>query len=425
MKLVQRLKRSSFARSFSVVFSGAALAQILAFALAPVLSRLYDPELFGLFGVFMSVGGTVGTIACLRYEQAIMLVEHDSEAVSLLNLSLKIALAMAGLTTIGVAIAWYVAPELLAGIETWLWIVGTFLLVSVSGGQVALQVYAARRKRFRFISFALVARTLTTTVAQCLVSAWQTAGLVAGTLLGLVAGSLPFIGLLRDKPQPVAEQRSVRELAREYADFPKYNAPRGLINSLTQNAPVVILALIAGPASAGAYTMTVRLLQRPLTVISGPLRQVFYQHSSELYRTSPAALNRLYRKTTLALAAAALIPSLIVIAVGPWLFEIVLGAEWTEAGQQSQWLILWLALLLVNVPAVVLTRVLRMEREMLGYDLGLLVFRLAAIGLGTWWAGPLIGVALYSLVGVVFNLFLIMWIDRKSQQLIPTTGGAA
>lgn len=395
------------------MFSGAVLAQLAAFLLAPVLSRLYTPEHFGILGIFVSVGGTVGAVASLRYEQAIMLADSEADAWTLQKLSLQLAALIAAFCGVGIAITFSIYPEFFEGLSFWLWILGSVALVFGLGAQSSLQVYASRKKLFQRISVSMLTRTLTTTTVQCLLFFWQTTGLVLGSILGLFASILPFGALLRFTPSPDDNPSSTLSLLKEYSDFPKYNAMSAVFNSLAQNAPVLVLAGFAGPASAGAYTMTVRLLQRPMSVITGPLRQVFYQHATATYREAPENASRLFRKTTLALGATTLIPAIIIISFGPLIFKWVLGQEWTEAGQQSQWLILWLSVAFANVPAVVMTRILRLEKAMLGYTIFLMVFRLAAIIAGVWLGGVLTGIAFYSIVGMVFNLLLILWVDRK------------
>ena len=54
--------------------------------LAPVITRLYGPEAFGLLALFTSITASPGSIACMRYEMAIMLPKTDKEATNLLGL---------------------------------------------------------------------------------------------------------------------------------------------------------------------------------------------------------------------------------------------------------------------------------------------------------------------------------------------------
>lgn len=418
---VARIKNSSFAKNFSIVFSGAIIAQLCGFVLAPVLSRIYDPALYGIFGLFASISGLTASIASLRYEQAIMLTENERNIWPLQRLCIWITMSTALVTAIGVAVALLIAPDYFHGIPGAVWIFGTGGFVLGSGLIGIFQIHASRKKQFSRVSKATILRTLCAGVAQCLLGFWNATGLVFGALVGLGVGLIPYRKLAWEK-EPTQDQnnsshpKSLGELAREFVDFPKYNAPQGLMNSLNQNSPIFVLASFS-PASAGAYLMTVRLMQRPMGMITTPLRQVFFQHASELHRQSPGQLNSLYRKITLGLAALAVLPAIAIFIGGPLLFEFVLGPKWTEAGVLARWVILWLSLMFMNAPAVMTARILRLEKSMMYYNMVQLAFRIFALLLGCWLANPETGVAAFCIVGLVFNLILILWIDRKTQGL--------
>src|SRR5450759_1384511 len=80
-----KLKPSTFVKNVLVVMTGTALAQTLGFALSPVISRLFTPSEFGVFGSFGAVPGVVSAGATLEYTQAIMLPKE--RGLSLIHIS--------------------------------------------------------------------------------------------------------------------------------------------------------------------------------------------------------------------------------------------------------------------------------------------------------------------------------------------------
>jgi O-antigen/teichoic acid export membrane protein len=66
-----------FARSVSILVGGTALAQAIAVAASPVLTRIYRPSDFGALQVFISLTGFVMVIAAGRYEFALLLPEDE------------------------------------------------------------------------------------------------------------------------------------------------------------------------------------------------------------------------------------------------------------------------------------------------------------------------------------------------------------
>ena len=61
-------RKASFAGDVLKLVSGTTFAQLLAILAAPVLTRLYAPDAFGILALFSSITGILGVIACLRYE---------------------------------------------------------------------------------------------------------------------------------------------------------------------------------------------------------------------------------------------------------------------------------------------------------------------------------------------------------------------
>ena len=68
--------------------SGSAIAQALTVLVAPILTRLFAPEAFGVVAVFMSISAVFSALSCLRYELSIMLPKTDEEASNLFFLSI-------------------------------------------------------------------------------------------------------------------------------------------------------------------------------------------------------------------------------------------------------------------------------------------------------------------------------------------------
>lgn len=53
--------------------SGTAMAQVISMLLAPIITRLYGPEAYGMMGTFMAIIGIFTPIAALTYPIAIVL----------------------------------------------------------------------------------------------------------------------------------------------------------------------------------------------------------------------------------------------------------------------------------------------------------------------------------------------------------------
>jgi O-antigen/teichoic acid export membrane protein len=211
---------------------------------------------------------------------------------------------------------------------------------------------------------------------------------------------------LRFFPMTVSWRR-IRELAKEYKDFPLYSGTMNVINAISLNMPVFLLTRYFGIELAGAYAFAMRILSAPMGLVQKALRQVLYQKACET-QNAGGRLLPLFLKFTGGLFLMALGPALILGLWAPPLFSWIFGAQWRMAGVFAQSLVLWLALVFSNLPAVLFSRVVRAQRQMFLYDLVVLALRTLALVAGGLYLTAASTVLLYALAGIVMNIVYIV-----------------
>ena len=87
------------------LITGTTVAQIIPFLISPILTRLYKPEEFGNFTLYMSFVSVFGVIATLRYDLAVVQPQDDADAKSIIILCLKINGVLTFLLLLGIALA--------------------------------------------------------------------------------------------------------------------------------------------------------------------------------------------------------------------------------------------------------------------------------------------------------------------------------
>jgi O-antigen/teichoic acid export membrane protein len=130
----------------------------------------------------------------------------------------------------------------------------------------------------------------------------------------------------------------------------------------------------------------------------------------------------LFAKTTATLLGVSLLPAALGFAFGPQLFGVVFGSKWVLAGEYTRWLLIWLVPGFCNLPAALIGRILRQQRNLLLFDVGLLGSRLAVLVLGGLCLTPLQTIVAFSLVGAAFNTLLILFIWRLLRRGLPRRG---
>jgi O-antigen/teichoic acid export membrane protein len=65
--------KSESNRNILALMTGTGLAQLIPIIVSPFLSRIYSPEQFGLFALFLATVSSLSVMATGRYELAIIL----------------------------------------------------------------------------------------------------------------------------------------------------------------------------------------------------------------------------------------------------------------------------------------------------------------------------------------------------------------
>jgi lipopolysaccharide exporter len=412
MRALRNITGNRFLKNVAVLMTGTAVSQLILLLVAPVLSRLYDPAAFGVWSLFVAVAAIISPLTHMQYGPAVLLPKDDRDAGAVFWLGNSIAVGLSLLALVVVAFGhqliagWLSAPEL----ADWLWWIPVLLLLS--GSSEVLEYWATRRKRYWGISTRRIARSAAQVAVQVPAGAAgrQAGGLIAGTIVGQFVETLTLgLQVLRRDAHLLRESMDVarmRKMAVEYKTFPQYGAPATMLNSVSQSIPTLMLSGFFGTSVVGLYGMAYRVLVYPSSFITGSIRQVLLQRAAETRARGGSNL-QMFRKTTLWLAALVALPTIGVVAVGPWLFSTVLGAEWREAGEYARWLVPWISCGVVNVPASAVLQVLKRQRLLLVLETGLVVARTIALLVPGLLGNAYAAIVAFSAVGIVFNLGLI------------------
>jgi lipopolysaccharide exporter len=413
MKFLAKLKKSYFFRNVLIVMSGTALAQVLGYALSPVISRLYSPSDFGIFGSFNAVLNVIAAGVTLDYSMAIMLPRSKNDAFSLFMLSCLTTVGLAGVASL----ACLIAPAAIMNIlkAPYMWLLALFVVAIFANGlNQACQAWCVRSKAFKQTSASQVIRSLTTNGTQIGLGYLKggAPALISTAILGDVLATFnlarvvfrDFKILKRD-----FHWGRLKQLAYDYRDFPYYSASRNIINSLSLGLPVFLLTHYYGIAAAGAYAFGMKILSTPMEFVLRALRQVLYQKASETHNEG-GRLVPLYFKITGGLFAIAFIPALILVLWAPRLFSWIFGSQWHLAGIFAQGLIVWLMFMFCNLPAVLFARIIRMQRKLFFFDLLVLASRALVLVLGGIYLQAPTTILMFSIVGAIMNLSFVFMV---------------
>jgi O-antigen/teichoic acid export membrane protein len=363
-------------RATLMLLAGSAAAQAIPLLLGPLLTRTYTPAEFGQFQLFASVAANLAVLACGRYEFALPLARDEAEAQALRRLSLRILIALTALTAVGGAL-W-------TAISGQLWWLALPAAVASAGLLSLATLWATREQRFADMAKARLSQHTGTTLAQLLLGwlHWGVAGLIAGGIAA-VAGAIALLKLpLRGGlSAPAAQRHEEANTARRHREFPLLNTPHAFASALQDTLAVALIAASLGPAAAGFWSLALRYLKAPATLVGGAVSQALYPKLAASGAVTAEA-RAMVRKVMAGLGAIALLLSAFLMALAPPLFAGFFGESWREAGELAAALALYIGVHFVAAPLAVVTMAWKAQGWALRLALAGQAIFVAALALG-------------------------------------------
>jgi O-antigen/teichoic acid export membrane protein len=209
--------------------------------------------------------------------------------------------------------------------------------------------------------------------------------------------------------------KKMRDLLKEYRDFPFYRTPQILISTLSYNLPIMLMSGFFGTEAAGYYSLAHRVLKLPSIIISDSVGKVFQQHATETAQKG-SSLQPLIMKTTLLLAFIGAVPLGLIILFGPFLFSFVFGAEWYQAGLFARWVAIWVLVTFISVPVVVATPLLELQKQYLIFEVVSLVLSIISLVIGfVMLENSMVAVALFSITNAFLIALFVIFVIIKSK----------
>lgn len=413
--MIQRVQRLLNARPavrhISELMLGTLVGQAILILAAPLLTRLYTPSDYGVLATYSALVVILSVVVTLRYELALLLPRDPEEAEQLSSVSVMMVAALSLLTG---ALLWGLAYGLNLGI---LQSVKPYLGLLIPGIALygASQILSFRRIRLQQFRVQAHSRWL---LALAYVLTQLTGGLLKlgalGLMLGQVMGQLVALLALGWRWRPdMGAWRSAWLLLKRYWQFPVYSVPAALLNTLSQQLPLLLAASLYSLKEAGWLALGLRLIGTPVDLAGASIGQVYLGRASEYAHRSPAELRRLVWRTLRALFAIGILPTLLLMAFAPPLFALVFGSEWRTTGEYLQILAPLLLMRLMAAPIAQTLTITRSLPAQFGWEFmrALLVF--ASFWLPAQMSQPLrvalVGYTVVYLLSLGLLIGLILW----------------
>lgn len=378
--LLNKFNRDLFIQNIALISSGSFLSRLIGLFTAPLITRLYSPDEYGILSVFTAIIGVAGSLSTLRYAVTIPLAEKEETADNLLKLSFLITLLLSLFIFLivfffGETIAFSFS---LQSIQPYFWILPICFLGV--GLYEALSSWATRKKHFKLITKTILSQSISSRLIKIglgLIGV-KPLGLLIGFVASQVAGSGNLmLKLLKEKPFFLKKFSllEIREAAVRYFRFPLFQTPSQLLLSFGANLPTIFLVNIFDAKTAGFYGLAYGMVSLPMNLFGNAISQVYYAEIAKIGKLNSEKIYKLTLSVIKKLFITSFFPALLLGLFGPWLFSIFFGKNWYDAGIYARLLSLVILFRFVSTPIMHCLNVLEKQ----GYQLILNIIRVTTV----------------------------------------------
>lgn len=419
-KRFKEISQNKFLRNVSTLALGTILSQGIVVLSSPFLARLFSVEAFGTLSVFTSFTVFFAVLSTGRYELAIGLPETEGKALKIIKLIICIGVFVSlfylGLIFLLKSILqFHDKTGFLTNNEAYLAPVYIFFIAIYS----ALGYWYQRQKDYKKITIANSIQVIIATAFSILFGILKfDSGMIWSLILGIIASNSYLFMRQKNLLKIIFLQKNVKDLAREYYSFPRYMIFSDLSLTASQQFIPILFSALYSTTIVGFFSMANRMLRLPNIVITSSIANVFRNDAIDEIRAK-GNCEALYKSTFKKLILMSLPCYFILFLISPYVFEIIFGAKWHEAGIFARIISIFLLLEFVATPLNTLFYVREKQKILMRLQFLNAVFGGIMIFLGfKFFSSPAISLILFSLNSLIFNILFLFLSFKISKSKI-------
>lgn len=342
--------KSTFSKNVLTLMTGTTIAQVIPIAISPILTRIYTPDDFGFFALYMAFIAIGAAIVTGKYEMAIFLPKKQEHSKYLVWISIVFSLFFSFLIMIIYMLFSNDINLFFSLSDGNLYFIpfGIFLFSFYS---ILLQ-WMNRNKAYKLMSKNRVVQISSISFFQLLIGLIQkiSYGLIIADIIGRAVSIIIILkSILHQIRLSYFSFRKSIYFIKRYKKFPFLEMPATALNIASFQIPYILMPIIFTSSIAGYYFLVFRVMMLPASLIGDAVLEVFKNRAINdlnLY----GSCQRIYKKIFIFIFSIAILPTIIIIFYGESIFSFVFGQEWREAGQYAQILAPFAFLRLLSAP---------------------------------------------------------------------------
>lgn len=372
-----------FTKEHGVFVGGSAVAMLFPIISAPIVARLYSPEDFGVYAVFIALATILFSMSSLELRQVPMLEEKLKSGAH----GVQLAISIIAFFCLFIFLLLCVIPSewlnLVIGVSATPFLFWLPLTIFFMGVSDVLYIWAVKRKEYKFLTRNKLILAFTTMTLQILIGLYDPGpiGFILANLAGLFLATVLLLRLYHKhikNLQVILSFNSAISQIKNHYRLAVWSMPATLINSSSEFLPDLLINRFFGPAQLGQYSLAMRMLNLPLSFLSRSIQDFFHQQVTDEFAVSGNCQKTFWRFFALTSIGAIILVIPLIIFI-PIVFPIIFGSQWDQAGTLIQALTFLIIVRFISSPLSYIWIVCNQQRLNFIWQIGLLIATASAL----------------------------------------------
>lgn len=345
MNFIQNIKKNFFLKKLLPLINSTLISYFIYAISLPILSRLYSPSDFGIYGSLISISSLLVLVSSLRYETAIPMCNKIIDAHKLVLISFIILFNFLLL----LIIIFFFGNLFFSNINYFVFLnEHKFFILSfviLSGTYVIICFLLIRLKKFDFLARLKMIEFFLRFLFQIFLFSFNYFGLFLGYLFSLVIPILYFFKKKYFSLKFKLSKNLFKKISQKFIDYPKFSTLEALTNNLGNFLPAIFFLPYFGAEITGHYFFAVTIMAIPSAFAGQTISKVYYSLAP---KNNQKKLKNFFSNIIVTLIKIIFPTFFIIFFTIQELVVIIFGEKWDLAGIFCSYMCLWFYLKIIN-----------------------------------------------------------------------------
>jgi lipopolysaccharide exporter len=391
-------------RNIGKVSLGTIIGQLISIISLPILIRIYGATVIGYWALFNSIAIIVNSFSDLGLTNAIMMEDDEKSARNLYKVISTISLIVSLL--IGIC-SFFFTEVMFEGLNMDnIFIAITISILVFNSQQIQVcYTWLNRRKDYNTLMKNPVINNSVAAILAIILglSGYKEFGYYVSFILGQV---LTLLHMKRFLPTGLIEFNinQYRAIFKKHSKFIIYQMPSNIILQIKTQIPTLLISTFFGATILGYYSVAMRVLGMPITLLAKSIGKVFFQRASEIKREGGYVGEFCLRSLKKAMKIS-MVPIVLMLSLGDIAIVLLFGSEFIIAANIFRIMTFYALFLFLSMSVNGIAIVIDKQKYLMYSG----IFQILGISSGIWIGATLfnniyVSVLLLSLTFVIIQV---------------------